>query len=216
MRTRRFSWFFFLWSCVRASPPPAQLAEPIPVVPPGCFENQSGSWKHSSDSRFFYEAFDDGGVVALAVFSVPTVDAGRPVRRFSRDGGLPWLLSVGDSGVDHELVPDAGPAPIAHLLLQRTPLGFVGVATPGVDGSCSFPTRVIACEPGTLTLETLARRLRDCSMERDAGWTVQMLQKRGFDAGMMGFDARSHELTLDSEKTRQADSGTGATQPPDL
>ena len=57
-----------------------------------------------------------------------------------------------------EFVRDAGPAPIAQLVLRRTPTGFVGVASADA-GACAFPARIIACEPGALVLVYGSTRL---------------------------------------------------------
>ncbi|MDP3236401.1 MAG: hypothetical protein Q8N26_26660 [Myxococcales bacterium] len=186
------------------------------VIPFGCVELQSGAWHHATDSRFQYEAVDDGGSLELSVFFTPAVDAGRPVRRFSRDGGLAWLVPAPDAGVDGgELMSDAGPAPIAELALRRTPTGFVGVARAAADaGACPFPARIIACEPGALVLETIARQPRECAVVSDAGWQLQRLLKTGFDAGPGPSDTMRHDLPQDGGQGASNDGGSAATPPP--
>ena len=220
MPTRRSWWLLVLSSCVRAPPAPVPVSAPVPpppppvVIPSGCIELQSGAWHHATDSRFQYEAVDDGGSLALSVFFTPPVDAGRPVRRFSRDGGLAWLVPAPDAGIDGgEFTSDAGPAPIAQLVLRRTPTGFVGVASADA-GPCAFPARIIACEPGALVLETIARQPRDCAVVSDAGWQLQRLLKTGFDAGAAPSDTMRHDLSHDGGPGASSDGGSAATPPP--
>lgn len=217
MPTRRSWWLLVLSSCVRA--PPTPVATPLPpppppvVVPAGCLDEQHGPFHHETDGRFRYEAIDDGGSLTLSVFFVPVVDAGRPTRRFSRDGGLPWLVPAPDAGASEpDLSLDAGAMPLAQLNLRRTPTGFWGAVS--ADGGCAFPARVAACEPGALVLETLARQPRDCSAAPDAGWTVQRLVKTGFDAGTSASDTMRHDLSGDGGREPFADGGSGATPPP--
>jgi hypothetical protein len=186
------------------------------VIPSGCVELQSGAWHHATDSRFQYEAVDDGGSLELSVFFTPAVDAGRPVRRFSRDGGLAWLVPAPDAGVDGgELLSDVRAAPVAQLALRRTPTGFVGVASAAADaGACPFPARIIACEPGALVLETIARQPRECAVVSDAGWQLQRLLKAGFDAGPGPSDTMRHDRPQDGGQGASNDGGSAATPPP--
>jgi len=57
---------------------------------------------------------------------------------------------------------DAGPAPAAALVLQRSSGGFVGavaVARPSADGGCVafFPAEVVSCADGGLDVSTVPR-----------------------------------------------------------
>ncbi len=217
MPTRRSWWLLVLFSCVRAPPTPVPSSAPPPppvVIPRECADLQGGTWRHASDSRFRYEASDDGGSLALSVFFKPAVDGGRPARRFSRDGGLAWLVPAIDAGVGGGEEPiDGEPPPIAQLVLRRTPMGFVGVVSADDAGACAFPARIMTCEPGALVLETIARQPRDCSLARDAGWTSHRLLKAGFDAGEPS-DTMRHDLPDDGGRPASSDGQAPATPPP--
>jgi len=172
------------------------------VVPSGCLDDQSGTFHHQTDGRFRYEGSDDGGSLTLSVFFVPVVDAGRPGRRFSRDGGLARLVVEADAGATgSDVSMDGGAPPLARISLRRTPTGFLGVVSTTADGGCAFPSRIIACEPGALVLETIARQARDCPSATDAGWTLQRLMRTDFDAGTAPSDTMRHD-------------GSDATPPP--
>lgn len=205
-------------ACVRAPPPPPPPAVVTPPpavrVPQGCLDDLSGVFLHPREPRYRYEASDapDAGLLVIRALVEPIVDAGRPVRRFSRDGGLPWLLRA-DAGPPAAPPLDAGAVLLATLSLRRTPDGFVGVTLPdGADGGCTFPVRLSACAPGGVVLETPALTL-ECAIS-DAGWTSHRLVREGFDAGAppadAGFDTPRHEPGMD------AGTGTdgGATPPP--
>ena len=218
MPTPRSCWLLALCSCVRAPPLPAPANAPPPqpvVIPRECEALQGGTWRHAIDSRFRYEASDDGGALALWVFFTPALDEGRPARRFSRDGGLAWLVPALDAGVGGGESPiDGGRPPIAQLVLRRTPMGFVGVVNADDAGACAFPARIVTCEPGALVLETIARQPRDCSLARDAGWTSHRLLRAGFDAGEPS-DTMRHDLPDDDGgRPASIDGGARATPPP--
>lgn len=176
----------FFAACVRAPPPPAPPPTPPPpppiVVPAGCEVDLSGPYVHTRDPRFRYLAADvpDGGALVLEVFVEPLVDAGRPPRRFSRDGGLPWLVRT-DAGAPPVSQQDAGGLAVAVLRLSRTPSGFLGTSTPLADAGCAFPLRLTACHAGALVLESPAHLAPDCS-PLDAGWVRQLLLSP--DAGL--------------------------------
>ncbi|MBL8917860.1 MAG: hypothetical protein JNJ54_03295 [Myxococcaceae bacterium] len=165
-------------ACVTVVPPPRPAPVPSPpprpppiVVPAGCEGDLSGRYLHAHDPRFRYLALDssDGGPLLIEVTLEQPLDAGRAPRRFSRDGGLPWLV---DAGVVSS-PPQAAPALVAVLDLTRTAVGFGGTARPP-DGGCAFPVRVSACRPEALILVTPAQLGADCALT-DAGWGEQVL-----------------------------------------
>jgi len=222
MLTRRSFWPVLLASCVRAPPPPPRPPPPPPppsiVVPEGCLADLSGALRHHADARYQYEATDDGGALLLSVFLLPEEDAGRSPRRFSRDGGLKWLLPPREAGVDGVAAPrDAGSAPLARLLLHRTPSGFVGTTLTGDGGGCPFPTRVTACEPAALTLETVAWLSADCAVPGDAGVRPHRLLRVGFDAGAQAppSDTPRHDAAFDGGPDGGAEASPGVQPAPD-
>lgn len=147
-----------LAACVRTTPQPPAEPPPPPrpafAVPPGCLAPLSGSWVHSTDPGYRYEAVDDGGTLTLVVTHVAIVDAGFSPHRFR----------VVDAGTDAgpEPQPDAGAevrSPV-RVELQRTANGFLGATlaplTHPSGRVCEgrFPTAVISCADGGLLLET--------------------------------------------------------------
>ncbi|HUB10113.1 MAG TPA: hypothetical protein VMB50_24130 [Myxococcales bacterium] len=117
-----------------ASPAPAADAGKVSVdggvaqVPPGCRENLSGEWQHQDDSSYRFSAVDDGGQLTL-----------KPYR----------VLEGADAG----LTPND-----MSIELSRTPAGFVGQfkMMESMEGGkrcpASFGAKVVACEPGKMTL----------------------------------------------------------------
>lgn len=105
-------------------------ARPPVQVPEGCLANQSGEYVHEGNPAYRYRARDDGGTLVL------------------------WL--------EQGPPPDGGPrqalAQAPRVVLERTPEGFAGrteartFTASGQSCEVSFPTRVVACLPGGLTL----------------------------------------------------------------
>lgn len=130
-----------LAACAPRVPPGTGPGGPTAVhVPPGCEAPLGGEWRHATSPSWRYLGEDDGGTLVLAVQRVGPDDGGT---------GRP-----GDEG---------GP----RIELQRGPDGFVGrvVGTtfgPG-DRRCtvSFPTEVVACTDGGLTLSTASKAFVD-------------------------------------------------------
>ena len=206
----RFSWLLsstVCLACVRAPPP---LPPPLPPAPPpptiqipeGCASSSSGLFLLSTDSTFRYEANDDldAGRLVMAAFHDVPVDAGPTPRRFTRDGGLPWLTTKSDAGIWGSLERnDAGPSALALLVFDRTPTGFTGVST-RLDGGCAFEARILECRPEGLLLESEARRSADCSklsdagvrrfvlLRPDAGWTDAGRTDAGLDTAQQTVD----------------------------
>lgn len=120
----------------------------------------------------------------LVTTLAPPPDAGVR-RRFSRDGGLPWLLTRADAG-ETAPVTTVEPRELAHTTLLRTPTGFVGQTLRTADGGCAFVTVLAACDEGALTLETEARRGPQCSDLPDAS-VVRVVLRRP-DAGAPQLD----------------------------
>lgn len=152
-------------------------------MPAGCEGDLSGRYLHAFDPRFRYLALDssDGGRLSVQVLLAHPSDAGRPPRRFSRDGGLPWLVDAGTTTVGSS--PEA-PTVVAVLDLSRTPAGFVGTSR-SPDSGCAFPVRLSACRPEALVLLSPAQLSVDCA-PLDAGWREQVLRR--FPSGDGGFD----------------------------
>lgn len=178
-----------LVGCVRAPPPPAPpppRPPPPPAVsiPEGCAADTSGRFVLASDPRYRYELRDDldAGRVEAIVVRDEASDAGPAPRRFTRDGGLPWLVKRADTGdaSDRPSAPDAGQAPLAVITFERTARGFHGRSAPP-DGGCGFPARIIECRPEGLVVRTAARRSADCTTLEDAGLRDFMLLRP--DAG---------------------------------
>jgi hypothetical protein len=188
---RRWWAGLVLMACVRVAPappppPPAAPPPPPPIrVPEGCLANASGAYRPATTSPLRYEASDDGGTLVMVAFSDP-VDAGRPARRFSRDGGLPWLVKTRPADGPTN---DGAPTPQATLVATRTPDGFLGTVTvsAGPDAGCvpTFAARVVACGDDGLTLETMPNARFDSSCRPlDGGATMrQRLQRVERDAG---------------------------------
>ncbi|MCU0702216.1 MAG: hypothetical protein MUC96_37440 [Myxococcaceae bacterium] len=174
-----------LTTCVTAPPrPPPAPTTPLPpprpalLVPDGCLTDLSGLWQTEHESPVHYEAVDDGGVVELVATFAPTDAGALAPRRFSRDGGLAWL--VPDAG-SPATSPAALQAPRVTLVLTRSETGFEGVAasTQAPQASCrpEFPARVVACTRERLELETLLSARFDAACRRlDGGaWKAQTL-----------------------------------------
>jgi hypothetical protein len=147
-------------------------------VPDGCLELQGGAWVHAADPSFRYLGDDDGGTLSLAVERVFVPDAGFVPRRFRADAGIPdaggpvvdggagvdggAASSSSDGGPAADGAPDAGVTPTIFVTLVRTPGGFVGEVRSttrhpsGQVCEVRFPTKVLACGDGGLTLETEA------------------------------------------------------------
>ena len=175
-------WAMLSLACVRPPVPPAatvasaiptaRSAEPTTAVPDGCGVDLGGTWTVGAGGGLRYEAIDDGGTVRFLAFLEPPFDAGPALRRFSRDGGLPWL--VRDAGAGER------PGPRATLVLERTASGFSGLSSavgeePLGDAGCrpAFPVRVVACGPGGLELEALVSARIDADCRRLDGGVVQ-------------------------------------------
>lgn len=137
-----------------AEPPPPPA--PSVVVPEGCLEVQSGTWLHSADQTWRYEADDDGGALTFLVHHRVVVDAGFSPRKFRKpdggvDAGLPPALE--DAGAT------ANELPTARIELNRTDAGFVGFTftrfTHPSGRACDvqFATKVLSCADGGLILE---------------------------------------------------------------
>ncbi len=167
-----------------APPPPEPPPPPPIVVPDGCLALQDGAWVHASDPSFRYAALDDGGTLTLAIERLQGPDAGFVPRRFrdagvegdapppkarkTPDAGVLRLDGGADGGADAGApdagapleADDAGVEALVHLTLARTPAGFVGHVTTtfrhpaGRTCEVRFPTTVLACADGGLTLET--------------------------------------------------------------
>jgi hypothetical protein len=202
-------------ACVRVAPPPPPVPTTTPpppavVVPAGCEVDLSGRYVHARDARFRYLATDtaDGGALLLEVFFEEPVDAGRPPRRFSRDGGLPWLVRT-DAGAAIPMPADAGPAPVTLLRLARTPAGFVGASAPLPDGGCAFPARLAACRADGLVLEAPPALGPDCA-PLDGGWSAQVLHRLAAPFPDGGLDTAHHI----GEDAGPAGDGGDVTAPP--
>lgn len=128
---------------------------------------------HARDERYHYEANDDGGVLVLDVFVEMRVDAGRPRRRFGRDGGLPWLLTVDGGSEGASAIPTERRVTLTFL---RTTNGFVGQVDS--DAGCRFPAEVVACTADALEIHSPAA----CAFD-DAGVRRETLRRLGLDAG---------------------------------
>jgi hypothetical protein len=196
-----------MMACVRVAPvpppPPPRIAPPPPPpihVPEGCLANASGAYRPTTTSPLRYEASDDGGTLVMVAFSDTPVDAGRPGRRFSRDGGLPWLVKTQTPQVPAIAPP---PSPLATLVVTRTPDGFVGAVTVGAgpDAGCvpTFAARVVACSDEGLTLETMPSARFDSSCRPLDGGAMarQVLQRLGRDAGA---EADNEALSPDASR----------------
>lgn len=163
-------------SCVTTVvPPPPEPAPPPPpiVVPEGCLELLGGPWVHATEPSFRYLADDDGGTLTLAVERLVMPDAGFSPRRFRVDAGVTDAGAPPDAGASAPpdgggrqdggwlfAEPDGGFTPTVLVTLARTPAGFVGHALTttrhptGRLCEVRFPTKVLACGDGGLTLET--------------------------------------------------------------
>ncbi|MDX2013955.1 MAG: hypothetical protein SFW67_27405 [Myxococcaceae bacterium] len=176
-----------LTTCVTAPPRPApEIAQPIAapapppplLVPDGCLANLSGRWRPDRGLGVDYEAIDDGGVVELVARLAPTDTQAPAPRRFSRDGGLAWL--VRDAGAPPSDSPER-PGPSATLVLTRSSTGFEGVVASrrSQRSACTpqFPARVVACADDRLELETImsARFDAECRRLDGGAWTAQTL-----------------------------------------
>lgn len=117
-----------------AAPPPATDAGGSPdagvaQVPPGCRENLGGEWQHQDDSSYRFTAVDDGRQLVLKPYRVV-------------------------EGSDAGLAPND-----MSIELARTPGGFVGQfrmmesLEAGKRCAASFDARIVACEPGKMTLQ---------------------------------------------------------------
>lgn len=119
---------------VPASEPPALLS---PAPPPGPDSGAAAEDACAADlSGLWRHAVDDG------------------FRYRARDDGGTLVVAI--------LRTDAGAAPSASLVLQRSPGGFVGavaLARPGVDGGCValFPAEVVSCADAGLEVATVPR-----------------------------------------------------------
>lgn len=206
MRLGRCSFVVVLVACLppRVEPlrtePPSPPPPPALRVPDGCLALQGGEFVSAPDSRLRALADDDGGVLSLTVTASDPVDAGRPPRRFGRDGGLPWLVQ-----------PDGGPAApvestrrLGRFVLTRGPGGFLGSFVPSPEPACGpFPAAVVACAPDALELESPLQRASSCEVP-DGGWgRLRLLRWPPGDAGL---DARPDTL-------READGGAAAVAP---
>jgi len=107
------------------APPPAQL-------PPGCAANLAGSYAHAARPDYQYQATDDGGTLVLRLAVVPP------------DGGA-------------AMVDPSAPT----IVLHREPPRFSGSTRARAFPSSStegcvvrFPTDVVSCAGGGLTLRT--------------------------------------------------------------
>jgi hypothetical protein len=128
-------------------------------VPAGCLEDLSGPWVHD-DSRWLYDATDDGGTLTLVVTHRFVPDAGRSYRRFTspttHDGGL--SLDAGQPALDAG--PLVAPSPNAVVTLFRTPMGFTGEAvgpiSHPVGKTCQahWKTEVLSCGDAGLRLRS--------------------------------------------------------------
>ncbi|MCI0573108.1 MAG: hypothetical protein L0Y66_20375 [Myxococcaceae bacterium] len=126
-----------LSGCPRA--PPEEDRGPAPVrIPEGCEAPLGGEWRHADVPSWRYSGEDDGGTLVLVV------------SRAGPDGG-------------EGQAPGAGP----RIELHRTGEGFRGRVVdssfgPG-DTPCTvtFPTEVLACGDGGLTLSTTSATVVD-------------------------------------------------------
>ncbi len=159
-------------------------AAPVVQVPPGCLDDLSGAWEHADDPSWTYQAIDDGGEWTLEAQRRP-LDGGPPRRRFSRDGGLPWVSGPADAGDGASMGRSAPPAPQPRLSLLRTPDGFRGVSAFtafGHDAGCVVedPVQVTSCEGGRVQLEAVItlRLGRGCArVDGGALGTTQVLRR---------------------------------------
>lgn len=125
-------------------------------VPPGCEANLSGTYVHAERPDWRYVGTDDGGTLVLAVERAleAEADAGTSLPAF--DGGA-------RAGED------------VAVILERTPDGFVGAAratvyTPSRPCEVSFPTELVACTDGGLTLSSAEALMVDeatCAVRQD-------------------------------------------------
>lgn len=137
-----------LLGCPRAKPPPSPPAPPPIKVPAGCEADLSGTWAYSDRPDWRYRGTDDGKTLVLSVERASEVE--RP------DGGVT-------------------PAQEVAVVLERTPEGFLGAAhatvyTASRPCEVSFPTEVVACTDGGLTLSSAEALLVDetsCAVRAD-------------------------------------------------
>lgn len=174
---------------LRPEPPPTP-PPPSVVVPEGCLELQDGTWVHALDPTWRYEAEDDGGALTFIVHHRATIDAGFSPRKFRRvDGGVDAgpLISEDAGATSEEL-------PTARIELARTDAGFIGATltrfTHPTGRVCDvqFPTRVLACGDGGLTLETeestaLGDACQPPAQPADVSRRQHHLVRLGIDAG---------------------------------
>ncbi len=126
-----------LAGCAARPPAPPVTVPPLPL-PPGCEQNQAGTYHHADNGAFRYLGEDDGGTLSLAVTRV-------------REPAEP--------------VPDAGTT--VSIVLHRTAEGFVGATqatafTPG-GAPCPvhFPTQAVRCDAQGLTLRAVTSTALD-------------------------------------------------------
>lgn len=171
------------------APPPPPPA-PAVVVPAGCLELQSGAWVHAEDPTWRYQAEDDGGALTLIVHHRVVLDAGFSPRRFRvQDAGLDAgpPTTDEDAGTQDEL-------PSARVELFRTDAGFLGSTLTrfthpaGTTCDVAFPTRVLGCGDGGLTLETedsaaLGDACQPPARPAETPLRRHHLRREGIDAG---------------------------------
>jgi hypothetical protein len=154
-----------LLACPARTPPLPETTSPPVHVPPGCEVSQAGEYHHADNPDFRYRAEDTGSTLSLTVRR-PDV---KPVQEATEGGGV-------------------------SIVLQRTPEGFQGEtrasvrAASGQDCPVRFPTRVTACDPRGLTLQSVASTTvaGDCAAQPGGTppvWKEQRLLRGAPDAG---------------------------------
>lgn len=152
--TRRLAMVFLLSACLRSPPQPPPRSPP--QVPRGCLNPQAGHWVLLGDPSFVYDGVDDGGALQLTAHrEPPAIDAGFRPRRFRPDAGADPAV---DGGIGE--VKSRTEAPLAVIVLDRTPKGFFGTTrarltdAQGQDCEVSFHTELLECGDAGLRLKT--------------------------------------------------------------
>lgn len=170
-------WLALLLSCAHTPPPPpppppAPPPPPPPAVqiPPGCERELGGEYLQRTLPGARWLATDDldAGRLELVTRFDDRRDAGPAPRRFSRDGGLPWLVKGVDGGLRREDAPIEEPKQVRTTLV-RTARGFVGNTQRAADGGCAFAIALVECRDDGVELETDAAKGPGCVDRPDAG-----------------------------------------------